>query len=297
MIRFSVLDISGISTPCSSWVLTSIMFLVNSALGMRRRGYPPAAIREFIKRVGIAKVDSVVDFALLEHCVRDELNRTAQRLMAVTDPLKVVITNYPEGQTETLTAINNPEDESAGTREVPFGRELYIEREDFMEDPPNKFFRLAPGREVRLRYAYFITCQEVIKDENGNITELRCIYDPATRGGESPDGRKVKGTIHWVAAKTAVKVTLNNFSALFAVPDPENVPEGQDFTINVAPDSLTVNENALAEPAAADVKPLTPVQFERIGYFTPDRTSTKEAPVYNRTATLKDSWGKIQKKQ
>ena len=265
--------------------------------GMRRRGYPPAAIREFIKRVGIAKVDSVVDFALLEHCVRDELNRTAQRLMLVQDPLKVVLTNYPEGQTETLTAINNPEDESAGTREVPFGRELFIEREDFMEDPPNKFFRLAPGREVRLRYAYFITCQEVVKDAQGNITELRCTYDPATRGGESPDGRKVKGTIHWVAAHSAVKVTLNNFSALFKVDDPENVPEGQDFTVNVNPDSLSVNENALAEPAVANVKPLTPVQFERIGYFTPDRTSTPEHPVYNRTATLKDSWGKIQKKQ
>ena len=216
--------------------------------GMRRRGYSPASIRNFIKTIGVAKTDNTIDFALLEHCVRNDLNKTSARVMAVLDPLKVVITNYPAGTSETLEAVNNPEDPAAGTREVPFSGELYIEREDFMEDPPRKFFRLAPGREVRLRYAYFITCQEVIKDDDGNVIELRCTYDPDTRGGDAPDGRKVKATLHWVSAAHAIDASVNLYDHLFTTESPEDVPEGQDFTANINPNSLTVRPGCKVEP-------------------------------------------------
>jgi glutaminyl-tRNA synthetase len=262
--------------------------------GMRRRGYPPAAIREFCDRVGIAKRDATSEFALLEHCVRNELNRTAQRRMAVLDPLKVVITNYPEGEDETLTAVNNPENEADGTREVPFGRELYIERGDFMEDPPRKFFRLAPGREVRLRYAYFITCTDVIKDDDGNVVELHATYDPETRGGDAPDGRKVKATLHWVSAAHAVSGEVRLYSHLFQSESPE---AGGDFLEDMNPDSLVVLDDAKLEPALAGHQPGDRVQFERTGYFTVDPDATADRPVFNRTATLRDTWAKMQKKQ
>ncbi len=262
--------------------------------GMRRRGYSPSSIRTFCKKIGVNKFNSTVEFALLEHCVRDDLNKTSARVMAVLNPLKVVITNYPENQTEELDAVNNPEDASAGTRKVPFSREIYIEREDFMEEPPKKFFRLTPGREVRLRYAYFITCQEVIKDEAGNIVELRCTYDPATRGGDSPDGRKVKATLHWVSAKDALTAEVRLYDHLFNKENPEAVEEGQDFTANMNPDSLTVVPQAYIEPAVKGAPALTRYQFERLGYFCIDPGSTTNKLVFNRTATLKDTWAKVQ---
>jgi glutaminyl-tRNA synthetase len=262
--------------------------------GMRRRGFPPEAIREFAQRIGIAKADSTVEMGFLEHCVREHLNRTAQRRMAVLDPLKLVIENYPEGGGETLAAANHPQDEAAGSREVPFGRELYIEREDFMEDPPGKFFRLAPSREVRLRYAYFVKCEDVVKDASGRIVELRCTYDPETRGGDAPDGRKVKATLHWVSAAHAVDAEVRLYDHLFAHPDPG--AEG-DWLNDLNPDSLTVLTDCKMEPALASAAPGTVVQFERQGYFSADRDSFPDRPVFNRTVGLRDSWAKIQARQ
>lgn len=260
--------------------------------GLRRRGYTPEAIRAFAERVGVAKRDNVIDISLLEFCLREDLNKRAERRMAVLNPLKVVITNYPEGQTEELEAVNNPEDESAGKRMVPFSRELYIEQEDFMENPPKKFFRLAPGQEVRLRYAYFIKCNEVIKDAVGNVVELRCTYDPASKGGHSPDGRKVQGTIHWVSAQHAVKTEIRLFDRLFSRENPDDVPEGQDWKSGINPESLKVIYGYL-EPALASAKALDKFQFERMGYFSVDYDSKPGAMVFNRTVTLKDTWAKI----
>ncbi len=261
--------------------------------GFRRRGYTPEAIRNFCDRIGVAKRDNIIDYSLLEFSLREHLNKIAPRMMAVLNPVKVVITNYPENQVETLTAINNPEDETAGTRQVPFSRELYIERDDFMENPPKKYFRLAPGQEVRLRYAYFITCQDVIKDEQGNIVEIHCTYDPATRGGDSPDGRKVKGTIHWVSAQHSIGAEVRLFDRLFKVPAPDDVEEGHTFLENLNPDSLKVLTDCKLEPALANAKPMDRMQFERLGYFCVDKDSTPEHLVFNRTCTLKDSWAKI----
>lgn len=260
--------------------------------GLRRRGYTPEAIRYFADKVGVAKRDNVIDLSLLEFCIREDLNKRAERRMAVLNPLKVVITNYPEGQVEELEAVNNPEDETAGKRLIPFSREIYIERDDFMENPPKKFFRLAPGQEVRLRYAYFIKCEEVIKDSQGNVIELHCTYDPASRGGNSPDGRKVQGTIHWVSIPHAVKAEIRLFDRLFSKPDPDDVPEGQDWKSSLNPESLTVIEGYL-EPSLLDVKPLDKFQFERLGYFCVDYDSTPNRLVFNRTVTLKDTWAKL----
>jgi glutaminyl-tRNA synthetase len=267
--------------------------------GVRRRGYPPEALRNFCDRIGVAKADSMVDMALLEYCVRENLNQTAPRFMGVLRPLKVVIDNYPAGEEEELEAINNPGDPSAGTRQVPFARELYIERDDFMEDPPRKFFRLAPGREVRLRYAYFITCVDVVKDPaTGDITELHCTYDPATRGGDAPDGRKVKGTLHWVSAKHAVNARVRLYNSLFTKENPNEVEEGLDFTAHLNPDSEEILNDCKLEPALAALAPGSSCQFERLGYFCADsRTSTPADPVFNRTVTLRDTWAKILKAQ
>jgi len=264
--------------------------------GMRRRGYTPEAIRDFFDRIGVSKAPATADAALLEHCVRDHLNKVAPRVMAVLRPLKVVLTNYPEGQSEELEAINNPEDTSAGTRMVPFSRELYIERDDFMEDPPRKFYRLAPGREVRLRYAYFITCTEVVKDSSGEVVELRCTYDPATRGGDAPDGRKVKATLHWVSAPHALDAEARLYDRLFATEDPEDIPEGGDLMDNLNPDSLEVVA-AKVEPSLAGAEPGHRCQFERLGYFIVDPDTTADHLVLNRTVTLRDRWAKIRKQQ
>ena len=263
--------------------------------GLRRRGYTPEAIRNFMDRIGVAKFVSTVDVALLEHCLREDLNKRSPRVLAVIDPVKVVITNYPPGQVEELDAVNNPEDPAAGTRKVPFSRELYIEREDFMEDPPKKFFRLAPGREVRLRYAYFITCTDVVKNDRGEVVELRCTYDPATRGGDAPDARKVKATLHWVSAAKALDAEARLYDHLFTKPDPEDVPDGQDFTVNLNPDSMKIAA-CKVEPSLASAKPLDRFQFERIGYFCVDSDSAPGKLVFNRTVTLKDTWAKIQQK-
>ena len=265
--------------------------------GLRRRGYPPEAIRDFAEMVGVAKSNSVVDIGMLEYCVRQDLNRRAPRVMAVLRPLKVVLTNYPEGQTEEIDAVNNPEDPTAGTRRVPFARELYIEQDDFMENPPNKFFRLAPGREVRLRYGYFIRCEEVIKDAAGNVVELRCTYDPATRSGEAPDGRKVKATIHWVAAAHALDAEVRLYNQLFTRPDPNNDDEGLDFTAYINPDSLQVLTDCKVEPSLLGAPAGSRYQFERLGYFCVDPDSANGGLVFNRTVTLKDEWAKIQKAQ
>ncbi len=262
--------------------------------GLKRRGYPPAALRDFARRVGVTKSDNLIEMALLEYCVRERLNKTAERRLAVLKPLKVVIEDYPEGQEETLEAINNPEDPQAGKRMLPFSRELYIERDDFMEDPPRKFFRLAVGREVRLRYAYFITCREAVKNAEGEITELRCTYDPATRGGDAPDGRKVKGTIHWVSAAHAVPGEVRLYDHLFKVPEPGS--DG-DYIADLNPDSLTVLSEAMLEPSLAGLEPGSAVQFERQGYFAVDPDSSPEKPVFNRTVALRDSWAKIQAKK
>ncbi|HYC00322.1 MAG TPA: glutamine--tRNA ligase/YqeY domain fusion protein [Candidatus Limnocylindrales bacterium] len=264
--------------------------------GMRRRGYPPQALRAFCESIGVARRDNLVQLGQLEYEVRSELNRTAPRVMAVLRPLKVVIENWPEGQTDELEAINNPEDASAGTRIVPFGRELYIERDDFMEDPPKKFFRLAPGREVRLRYAYFITCRQAVKDEAGNIVELRCTYDPASRGGNSPDGRKVKATLHWVAAETAVQGEVRLYDTLFSVDNPAQVEEGRSPFEQLNAKSLEVIDDARLEPVLASATPGERYQFERLGYFCVDPDSTSARPVFNRTVTLKDEWANIQKR-
>lgn len=262
--------------------------------GLRRRGYTAASIRDFCNRVGVAKKENVIDIGLLEHCVREELNATAPRAMAVLDPLKIVLTNYPEDRIEEMDVVNNPEDRAAGTRKVPFGREIYIERDDFMEDPPKKFFRLAPGREVRLRNAYLITCTDVIKDAAGVVRELRCTYDPATRGGDAPDGRKVKATLHWVAAATALDAEIRLYDRLFTVEDPEvrASKTNQDLTAFLNPASLDVRR-AKIEPMLAAAEPGSRFQFERLGYFAVDPDSTPAAPVFNRTVSLKDTWAKI----
>ena len=265
--------------------------------GMRRRGYPPAAIRDFCDRIGIAKANSVVQMAQLDDAVRQELNRTALRVMAVLRPLKVVIENYPEGRTEELDAVNNPEDESAGTRKLPFSRELYIERDDFREDPPRKFFRLAPGREVRLRYAYFLTCRDVVKDGDGNVVELRCTYDPETRGGYAPDGRKVRGTIHWVSAGHAVRAEARLYDHLFTAEYPEDLPEGVDYRDGLNSGSLERIADCLVEPSLAGAAAGARYQFERVGYFCVDPDSTPDALVVNRTVGLRDTWAKIARKQ
>jgi glutaminyl-tRNA synthetase len=260
--------------------------------GFRRRGFTPESIRTFCERIGVAKRDSVVDLALLEHCLREDLNKRAPRVMGVLKPLKVVITNYPEGDSEELEAVNNPEDPAAGTRRVPFSRELYIERDDFMEDPPKKFFRLAPGREVRLRYAYFIKCEEVIKDENGAIAEVRCTYDPATRGGDAPDGRKVKATLHWVSAGHAIDAEVRLYDRLFNHPNPG--AGKTDFTEHINPKSLTVLNGCKLEPSLASAEPESLYQFERLGYFCADRRDSQPGrPTFNRSVTLRDQWAKI----
>lgn len=264
--------------------------------GMRRRGYPPAAIRDFCERIGIAKANSVVQIAQLEDAVRQQLNQQAPRVMAVLEPVKVVIENYPEDQIEELDAINNPEDESAGVRKVPFSRELYIERNDFHEDPPKKFFRLAPGREVRLRYAYFVTCRDVVKDASGNVIELRCTYDPETRGGYAPDGRKVRGTIHWVSASHAINTEVRLYDHLFTVEHPEDVADGTDYKEALNPQSVNQRTGCWVEPSLASPTIGTCYQFERLGYFCVDPDSLDGAPVFNKTVGLRDTWAKLQKK-
>lgn len=261
--------------------------------GLRRRGYTPESIRTFCDRIGLAKRDSLVDVAQLEHAVREDLNRRAPRVMAVLDPLRVVIENYPQDQVEEVDCVNNPENESAGTRKVPFSRVLYIEREDFREDPPKKFFRLAPGREVRLRYAYLVTCTGVNKDADGRIIELRCTYDPETRGGSPPDGRKVKATLHWVSAAHALDAEVRLYDRLFTRENPDEVEEGRDFTACLNPDSLRVVRGAKVEPGLKAAAPGTSYQFERQGYFAVDPDSSDEGLVFNRTVSLKDSWAKI----
>ncbi|MCO6436738.1 MAG: glutamine--tRNA ligase/YqeY domain fusion protein [Phycisphaerae bacterium] len=263
---------------------------------MRRRGFTPEAIRELCLRIGVAKFKGIIEYGLLEHCVRDDLNRRAPRVMAVLRPLKVVIENFPEGQIDELDAINNPEDESAGTRKVPFTRELYIEQDDFREEPPPKYFRLSPGREVRLRWAYFVTCREVIKNDAGEIVELRCTYDPATRGGDAPDGRKVKATIHWVSASQGIPAEVRLYEQLFTKADPDEVEEGNDYRANINPNSLEVLTDAVVEPSLRGAPAGSRYQFERIGYFTVDPDSIPDHPVFNRTVTLKDTWSKIAKK-
>ncbi|MBN2235997.1 MAG: glutamine--tRNA ligase/YqeY domain fusion protein [Bacteroidales bacterium] len=259
--------------------------------GMRRRGYTPESLRAFSDRIGIAKRNNVIDVAMLEHSVREDLNKRAKRVMAVIDPLKVTIKNYPEGHVEELEAVNNPEDESAGTRMIPFSKQIYIEREDFMEDAPKKFFRLAPGREVRLRYAYFITCEEVIKDENGHIVELICTYDPLSKGGKSPDGRKVKGTLHWVDATNNIKAQVRVYDRLFTVADPDGDKE-KSYKELLNPDSLSIIDQAFVEPSVANAEVLSYYQFERLGYFNIDKDSSKEKMIFNKTVGLKDSWAK-----
>ncbi|MGJ3258889.1 MAG: glutamine--tRNA ligase/YqeY domain fusion protein [Rhodospirillales bacterium] len=260
--------------------------------GLRRRGIPAAAIRDFVSRLGVTKSDSTVEPALLDHCVREYLNKVAERRMAVLRPLKVVIENYPEGETEELEAVNNPEDDGAGKRIVRFGREIFIERDDFMEDAPKKFFRLAPGREVRLRWAYFITCTDVIKDDAGEIVELRCTYDPATKGGDAPDGRKVKGTLHWVSAADAVDAEVRLYDHLFTDPAPGRQ---EDFVATLNPESLEVLIGCKLEPSLLAFEVGDAMQFERMGYFAKDPDSSESDPVFNRTMTLRDTWAKIQK--
>ena len=260
--------------------------------GVRRRGYTPESIRMFADKVGVAKRDNVIDLGLLEFCVREDLNKRAERRMAVLNPIKVVITNYPEGETEMISCVNNPEDESAGHREVPFSREVYIERDDFMEVPPKKYFRLSPGNEVRLRYAYLIRCNEVIKNEQGEIVELRCTYDPMSKGGQSSDGRKVKGVIHWVSAPHAKEAEIRLFDRLFTRESLDDIEEGKTFKDYLNPASLTVMKGYV-EPSLAGTAPGSKYQFERIGYFCADKDSSIEKPVFNRTVTLKDSWSKM----
>ncbi|RKD91784.1 glutamine--tRNA ligase/YqeY domain fusion protein [Mangrovibacterium diazotrophicum] len=260
--------------------------------GLRRRGYTPASIRNFSDRIGVTKVDGIIDVALLEHSIREDLNKNAQRVMGVLNPLKVVITNYPEGQVEELEAVNNPENPDAGTRTVPFTREIYIEQDDFMENPPRKFFRLSPGAEVRLRYAYFITCTDVIKDENGKVVELHCTYDPQSRGGNSPDGRKVKATLHWVSVTENVKAEVRLYDRLFTDEEPDGHKD-KEFLEFLNPDSLEVLTNCYVEPFVKQAKALDSFQFERLGYFNVDPDSTADNIVFNRTAQLRDTWSKV----
>jgi glutaminyl-tRNA synthetase len=266
--------------------------------GIRRRGFTSEAVRKFCDRIGVSKFNGTIDISWLEDAVREDLNRSAPRVLAVLRPLKVVIENYPEGQTEVLEAVNNPEDPAAGTRKVPFSREIYIEQDDFRESPPKDFFRLAPGREVRLRYAYFVKCVNVIKDPaTGNVVELRCTYDPATRGGNAPDGRKVKGTIHWVSAAHAIDAEVRLYDHLFTKPDPDEVPEGGNYLDNLNPNSLEVLPGCKLEPSLAAAVPGSRYQFERLGYFCVDKDSAANKPVFNRTVTLRDTWAKIEKSQ
>ncbi|MCD6289665.1 MAG: glutamine--tRNA ligase/YqeY domain fusion protein [Anaerolineae bacterium] len=265
--------------------------------GLRRRGYTPEAIRNFCNRIGVAKTNSVIDVALLEHCVRDDLNKRAQRVMAVLRPLRLVIDNYPEGQVEEFEVENNPEDPGMGTRKVPFSRVLYVERDDFMEDPPRRWFRLAPGREVRLKGAYYVTCVDVVKNEAGEVVELHCTYDPESRGGVTPDGRKVRGTLHWVSAEHALDAEVRLYDRLFLKADPEDVDEeGADFRANLNPNSLEVLTGCKVEPSLADAKVGDHCQFLRLGYFCVDPDSAKGKLVFNRTVTLRDTWGKIAKR-
>ena len=266
--------------------------------GLRRRGYTPEAIRLFCERIGVAKANSTVDVAFLEHCLREDLNQRAQRVMGVLRPLRLVIDNYPEGQVEEFDAVNNPEDSTAGTRKVPFSRVLYIEQEDFREEAPPKYFRLVPGREVRLRYAYFITCVDVKKDEKtGEVAEVHCTYDPATRGGDSPDGRKVKSTLHWVSAEHALEAEVRLYDHLFKKEDPTDVEEGTDSTDYLNPNSLEVLTSCRVEPSLADAQPGSRYQFERLGYFCVDTDSSPEKLVFNRVVALRDAWSKIQKQR
>jgi glutaminyl-tRNA synthetase len=265
--------------------------------GLRRRGYTPEAIREFCEGIGLAKRDNTIELARLEYSIRQDLNVRAPRVMGVLRPLKVVIENFPEGEVDELEAVNNPEDSSMGVRTVPFSRELYIERDDFMEDPPKKFFRLGPGREVRLRYAFFITCVDVIKDADGEVTELRCTYDPATRGGDAPDGRKVKGTLHWVSSEHALSAEVRLYEPLFTVEQPGALEEGKDFLDCLNSESLEVIENAMLEPSMASAEPGSTFQFERLGYFCVDPDSGSDRLVVNRTVTLRDAWAKLAKKE
>jgi glutaminyl-tRNA synthetase len=265
--------------------------------GLRRRGYTPEAIRDFCDRIGVPKTNTIVDIALLEHCVRQDLNQCAPRVFGVLRPLKVILVNYPEDLVEEMECINNPEDDSMGTRKVPFSRVLYIEREDFREDPPKKWFRLAPGREVRLRYAYYVTCVDVVKDEQGEVVELHCTYDPETRGGWAPDGRKVRGTLHWVSADHSLEAEVRLYDRLFSVENPLDVEEGEDFTANLNPYSLETLASCRVEPSLAGAAPGSIYQFERQGYFCVDPDSTDEKLVFNRTVSLRDTWAKIEKKQ
>jgi len=264
--------------------------------GLRRRGYTPEAIRNFCKRVGVSKTNGTTELGLLEYYLREDLNRRAPRVMAVLRPLRLVIDNYQENQVEQMEAVNNPEDESMGTRTVPFSRVLYIEQDDFREDPPKQYFRLAPGREVRLRYGYFVTCTSVVKDVTGQVTEIHCTYDPTTRGGNAPDGRKVKSTIHWVSAEHAIDAEVRLYDPLFTREDPNQVEEGQDFTANLNPQSLDVVSGAKLEPSLRGAKTGSGYQFERLGYFSVDPDTTPEKLVFNRTVALRDTWAKIEKK-
>ena len=265
--------------------------------GIRRRGYTPEAVRNFCGAIGVSKTNGSIELAMLEHFVREDLNKRSPRVMAVLRPLKVMIDNYPEGQIEEMDAVNNPEDASAGTRKVPFSRELYIEQDDFREDPPKGYFRLAPGREVRLRYGYFITCKSVVKNDRGEVVEVHCTYDPATRGGNAPDGRKVKSTIHWVSATKAIDAKVRIYENLFTKENPNEVEDGQDFTANLNPKSLDVINYAKVEPSLADAAAGSRYQFERLGYFCVDPDSKPGKLVFNRTVALKDTWAKVEKKQ
>jgi glutaminyl-tRNA synthetase len=265
--------------------------------GIRRRGYTPEAVRNFVGAIGVSKTNGSIELAMLEHFVREDLNKRSLRVMAVLRPLKVVIDNYPENQVEDMDAVNNPEDASAGTRKVPFSRVLYIEQDDFREEPPKGYFRLSPGREVRLRYGYFITCKSVVKNEKGEAVEVHCTYDPATRGGNAPDGRKVKSTIHWVSAANAIDAEVRIYENLFTKENPSEVEEGQDFTANLNPNSLEIIKQAKLEPSLADAAARSRYQFERLGYFCVDPDSRPGKPVFNRTVALKDTWAKVERKQ
>jgi glutaminyl-tRNA synthetase len=264
--------------------------------GLRRRGYTPEAIRNFCKAIGVSKTNGSIELAMLEHFVREDLNKRAPRAMAVLRPLKVVIDNYPESQVEELDAVNNPEDATAGTRKVPFSRVLYIERDDFREDPPKGYYRLSPGREVRLRYGYLVTCTRVVKNEKDEVIEVHCTYDPATRGGNTPDGRKVKSTIHWVSAANAIDAQVRLYETLFTKEDPNDTKDGEDFTVNLNPQSLEVGKSAKLEPSLRNAPAGSRYQFERLGYFCVDLDSTPGKPVFNRTVALKDTWAKVEKK-
>ena len=264
--------------------------------GLRRRGYTAEAIIAFCDEVGINRTAALTEMALLEHSLRTDLNRRAHRRMAVLNPLKVVIENFPEGETDYLEAVNNPEDETAGTRLVPFGRELFIERDDFMEDPPRRFYRLAPGREVRLRYGYFIKCVEAVKDEDGNVVELRCVYDPETRGGSAPDGRRVRATLHWASAQNSIDGEVRLYDSLFTIPNPYDVPEGKTWTDFINLNSLTVLTGCKLEPSLADAEIGAPIQFERVGYFVKDPDSASGAPVFNRSVPLRDGWARARRR-